>query len=298
VATLTKTADLAFTNFAYGWSPDQRPQDGDTLIANTGTVVQIAERLPNTTLDLGFSFDPTTSSYLPPPVFDMIGGTIGSVDVTTQTPAPGGAQINIFGHATIDSLALGATFAGDKATVNLAPHSRLTATFDGGSRSQLQVNGNPGAVLDNEGDSTVSIAHIVANVAGSGTWHDGGFGHMEFAGSVSRGQTIDLSGNAGLTIDHPDNFHAGIMLENGWGPGIGAPNILLAGVQGDSWTYRNDMLTIRSGGQVVDHLRISEAAGEAFQVTGSAAGTVLSGNFGSSAFFSQQASGIIAPATS
>jgi hypothetical protein len=58
------------------------------------------------------------------------------------------------------------------------------------------------------------------------------------------------------------------------------------------------MLTIRSGGQVVDHLRISEAAGEAFQVTGSAAGTVLSGNFGSSAFFSQQASGIIAPATS
>jgi hypothetical protein len=121
---------------------------------------------------------------------------------------------------------------------------------------------------------------------------------MEFAGSVGRGQTIDLSDNAGLTIDHPDKFHASIMLENGWGPGIGAPNIVLAGIQGDSWTYRNDLLTIRSGGHVVDRFRISEAAGEAFQVTGSAAGTILSGNFGSSADFSQQTSGIIAPATS
>lgn len=54
------------------------------------------------------------------------------------------------------------------------------------------------------------------------------------------------------------------------------------------------MLTIRSGGHAEDQLRISEAAGAAFQVADSAAGTVLSGNVDSSAYFSRQTSGIIA----
>ena len=169
------TLTNALTNFATGWSPHERPQHGDTLIANTGTVVQFGGRLPDTTLDLGFAFDSSTAGYLPPPTFDMIGGTM--VDVTTQTPDPAEARINVFGHATIDNLTLGVAFARDKAPVNIAPLSRLTTTIHSGLRSVLHVNGGPEALLDNEGDSVVSAAVIAANVVGSGS-SSGNFGRM------------------------------------------------------------------------------------------------------------------------
>ena len=297
MTTLTKIADLAFTNFAFGWSPNERPQDGDTLIANTGTVVQLGGRLPDTTLNLGFALGGTPTGYLPTPTFDMIGGTIGTVDVTTQTPDPSGAYINVFGHATIDDLTLGATFAGDRATVNIAPFSRLTTTINGGLRSNLQVSGGSGAVLDNEGHSTVNAATIAANVVGSGSW-SGGIGRMEFTSSVGAGQSIDLAPSVGLTIDNDKTFHALVSIEPGWGDGnIGRPDILLSGIHGDSWTYQNDMLKISNAGHTVGQLHIHDVGAEAFTVMDTAAGTSLVGNFGLPNE-PQQFAGTITPAMS
>ena len=72
-------------------------------------------------------------------------------------------------------------------------------------------------------------------------------------------------------IDKLGAFHAAVTIEQGWGPGIGLPDILLAGIHGDSWTYRNDMLVIRDAGQIVGQLRIHDAGSEAFTVADTAA---------------------------
>ena len=204
MSTLTKTGKFAFTNFAGGWSPNITPQNSDTLIANTGFVLQIGGQLPDTTLDLGSAFD--TNGALPPPVFDIVFGHIGTVDVTTQTPDLAGAQINVFGSSRIDKLTLGVSFAGDRATVNIEPFSKLTTTINGGSRSVLQVNGGTGAALDNEGSSTINFATIAANVVGSGSWSDSGFGHLSFLGRVASSQSVDLGGNAGIVHPTPRYF--------------------------------------------------------------------------------------------
>jgi len=85
--------------------------------------------------------------------------------------------------------------------------------------------------------------------------------------------------DSALNIDDPTGFHGLVNIEQGW---LGGPpsDILLAGVHGDSFTYRNDMLTVSSAGKVVDTLRIADPNG-VFSVSDTTSGTVISPVFSS-----------------
>ena len=111
-------------------------------------------------------------------------------------------------------------------------------------------------------------------LTGHGSWNDDGyFGNLSFEGTVGSRQTVDMNGATSLTIGDPTGFHGLVDIEQGWVGGY-ETNILLAGIHGDSFTYRHDMLTISSAGKVVDRLRIADPNG-AFSVSDTTAGTSI-----------------------
>ena len=120
-------------------------------------------------------------------------------------------------------------------------------------------------------------ATIAANVIGKGSWtENGGYPgsiHMSFEGYVGSGQTVNIASDSALNIDDPTGFHGLVNIEQGW---VGGPpdDILLAGIHGDSFTYRNDMLAISSAGKIVDTLRIADPNG-VFSVSAIPAGTSI-----------------------
>jgi hypothetical protein len=281
MATLTSNGRIADLNSSFGWTPAARPADGDTLQINSGIGVMFGGSMPDTTVALDRQFDTATATYQPPPQLILVGrDTLGTVDVTTVTPDPNGGVIDILGHSTIGLLDIAGPFPGGKATVNILPGSKLTTTITAEPRSQIHTFGG---TLDNEGDSQVSLAVISSQVTGKGSWSDG-FGHLEFASSVGSGQSVNLSGAAGMTIDQPFDFRALVNFEPGF-----VEDVLLEGIHGDGFTYDGSHLTIRSGGTVVDRLRLTEAPGVAFGVTDTANGIDIV-----RAFAPQQNSGAIA----
>jgi hypothetical protein len=275
----TATGAYALINFPYGWTPAGQPHNGDTFIVNSDTAIMLGGNFSASTVDL--SWNPGTSSVpqSPGPTLDLYGVThLGTVEVSGPSAlAP--ATINVLGSATIDHLDLQAGYPGHTLTVNSGSFSRLTTEYDGaGDRyAFLNVTGGVGSTLDNDGKSYVDAATIAANVIGNGSWtENGGYPgsvHMSFEGSVGPGQTVNLAGDSALSIDEPTGFHGLVNIEQGW---VGGPpdDILLAGIHGDSFTYRNDMLAVSSAGKVVDTLRITDPNG-VFSVSDTTAGTMI-----------------------
>jgi hypothetical protein len=190
------------------------------------------------------------------------------------------AAINISGN---DNLMLNDT--GSDVTVNLGSDAKLSGTFNmgpfhGETFGNLTVNGGTGSAFKNHGISVVvntEQATINADVIGKGSFvvaNQGGFlpgessrAKMEFGASVGSNQSVTDSGL--IIIDKPDQFSAKVtFLTSQATPLLPFPaEIDLIGLAtADSYTYRNDMLSIYSGKSVIDRLRLTDDTPYGFAV--------------------------------
>ena len=122
--------------------------------------------------------------------------------------------------------------------------------------TSLDISGGDHSRFINNGETTL---HGVGTVIGVDVGGIGAFdveyalprpspdfivpGSLEFAGRVSSGQTITVSGasislvpTARLLIDHPDEFHGKIDLQNS------SRTDLVGLAKADHWSYANDLL--------------------------------------------------------
>ena len=283
MTTRTATGPFSLINYGVGWDVGGTPANGDTFVVNTGTAIMVGGRFPSSTVDLGREFDTNTGTYLPNPNLVLFGNTdLGTIDVTTQTPDRSGAHLAVIGHATVGAIVVHGSPGGTELTGTLAPGSRLTTHFEGQPRTSINLTGG---TLDNEGSSVVGAATISSNIHGHGSFEVlGFFGSMHIEGSVSAGQSFKLDGVSNLTVDHPADFHATVDISD-LVPITGAINLL--GIHGDAWSYNNNLLSITSGGSVVEKLRLTEGS-QSFTVSNNTDGIVINPSFGP-----QQGSGLV-----
>jgi hypothetical protein len=209
--------------------------------------------------------------------------------------SPNGATVNVHGAAVIESIVYGSAFPTSPLTINIGSHSRLTETIHAGSRTNVEFVGiNHSSLLINDGPSFISSAMVDVDVGGHGSWDVSGLPgtKAEFTQKVGHGQTISLSGGADLIVDQLKEFKALVNIEEGWTGAAPPFGILLEGIHGDAFTYRDDVLRITSGHRTEGVLRLHEVGGERFSVTDTAAGIVIGGSGGSVAE-PQASSGII-----
>jgi hypothetical protein len=278
----TATGPFSFINYGVGWDVAGTPTNGDTFVVNTGTAIMVGGRFPDSTVDFGRAFNTNTGTYLPNPNLLMFGNTdLGTIDVTTQTPDRSGAHLTVVGHATVGAIVIHGSPSGTALTGNLAPGSRLTTHFEGQPRTGINLTGG---TLDNRGDSVVGAATISSNIAGHGSFEVlGFFGSLHVEGSVSAGQSVKLDGVSVLTVDHPADFHASVDISDL----VPSGSINLLGIHGDAWTYNNSRLSITSGSNVVEQLRLT-AGSHSFTVSDSSNGIVINPSLAP-----QQSSGLV-----
>ena len=141
-------------------------------------------------------------------------------------------------------------------TVNLADHSKWVGGFHAGVYGGGLLVQGPGQFANTSSIVGNGRATIDADVAGTGTFDVTsyrGSGRLEFMRSVSSGQSITVETNtyyAGgrtystLQVDQPESFGASVSL--GYG------EVILNALKADSYTFRNDLLSLYDGGNVVD----------------------------------------------
>jgi hypothetical protein len=263
------------------WSPAGVPQPGDSLtLGGFGRVVDITDdALAGDTLNVmaGLTQSPNTFNLSDHAVANLdLGTSYGSVTV-----------VNVSGRDTLSEN----QGVSNSVTVNLEANADLFGNFNSTRYSSLKISGAENATFHNNGSDNLdgTTATIDAKVAGTGTFNisfgpDASTGSVEFGGFVSRNQTVELTGGANppypirtskLTVDDPGQFHATVILHDY----SLADLVNLA--DADSWSYRNDMLSIRnSSGQVIDRVHIvsdspSTGGVNGLSVSKTAAGDVL-----------------------
>jgi hypothetical protein len=254
------------------WSPKGKPQPGDTLIANTPTPSTMnvsGDALAGNTLDVRGSLTINMS--------DNAVATVGD-----QLQASQFLDIHVAGTDTLTTMQqFQQWYASTKVTVELAPGANLTGSFllgAGGSSSpqtaSLTLTGAAGSTWHNENSvaqSAMGPMLINADVVGSGDIDINDGGYLELGKSVGAGQAIRVgpqvgSGGASLQIDAPNQFLASTELFNNG-------QIDLMGLAtADSYTYQNDMLSIFSGGSVIDTLHLHDSTSNGFVVEPPTAG--------------------------
>jgi hypothetical protein len=197
------------------------------------------------------------------------------------------AVVNLTGK---NSLALSNTRS--QVSVNLLHGARWDGTLNmgvgfGPTRGLTTVNGGPLAQWNNNGHSVIDnteTAVVNVGVVGTGTFDinaasplPSAMARMEFASYVGPGQSITDSGV--LVLDRPRLFagHVTLATVNDLGglapaPGAPAPSLLPAEIdlQGlanaDSYTFKNDMLSISSGNAVIDRLHLTDRTAHGFLI--------------------------------
>ncbi len=256
------------------WSGNERPQPGDDLVINSGTIHVLNDNLAGDVLTLG------SGPSAGPVTLDLDGGA--SVALSGQI-----YTVNVTGHDTL-------RFAGSAPyapTLNLANHASLVITDNQPNFiTNLQVSG-AGGTLVNNGSIGVITGTIAPALAGTGTWllasGRGGSGSLTLNGPVAAGQTFAMRGvqagthdfSAGLVINDPHDFH-GLIDILPPAAGTDSPAVVtLSHLLAISYDIRNDVLSLYDGASVVDTLRVSDAAGMPMAV-GSLAGGGVSVAFG------------------
>lgn len=246
---------------AASWSPTGPPQPGDHLVLSSGVAFELGGDLAGDTLTIG-------PSTLGTPEFHS--ATFIMVDATAKVDvlSPGGgsetdATLVELGRDRLDLTLTAGKLGVAKADIFLAPgaHVAGTLTTEQGGGHSITIAGGPGSTFANEG-STLSFgsAKIEVPVTGAGSWAVGGFGGLEFDSSVGRGQVVTLVGEDTLTINAPHRFH-GTVDNNGYG------TIDLNNLVADSYSYKNDMLSLWEQGKVVDTLRLASVNGVSVEPT-------------------------------
>jgi hypothetical protein len=146
----------------------------------------------------------------------------------------------------------------------LAENSHWVGGFvvtDQGGPATLIVNGGKNATFENAGvpgrsgsidEGQATAVEFNTDITGRGqmTFTNGAL-LQDISGSVSAGQTINLEGPTPsfAVLYEPKDFHGLIDL------GMGQVDLL--GLKADSYTYKNDLLSIFNGKTVVDTLRLA-----------------------------------------
>jgi hypothetical protein len=269
------------------WSSGTSPMPGDNLFVEGGSTLNVRDNnLQGDPLNLA----PGGSG---PVTLNMSSGAQVSVIDTESSDA---VVANIQGHGTlgVDVDVAPVEFrSGAPVTVNLADHATVDGTFHM-QLTGLTISGGDHAKFINDGATVLKGAGAVigVDVGGTGTFDVGSAlphpspqfiasGSLEFAGRVSSGQIITVSGasisvvpTARLLIDRPDEFHGKINLQNS------SRTDLVGLARADHWSYANDLLSIsNAGGKVIDTLRVaSDALGSGIHglaVSKTSAGDVL-----------------------
>jgi hypothetical protein len=269
------------------WSSGTSPMPGDNLFVEGGSTLNVRDNnLQGDPLNLA----PGGSG---PVTLNMSSGAQVSVIDTESSDA---VVANIQGHGTlgVDVDVAPVEFrSGAPVTVNLADHATVDGTFHM-QLTGLTIFGGDHAKFINDGATVLKGAGAVigVDVGGTGTF-DVGFalpnpspqyissGYLEFAGRVSNGQTITVSGasislvpTARLVIDRPDEFHGKVDLHNS------SLTDLVGLAQADHWSYASDLLSIRNAcGNVIERLHVvSDTLGvgiHGLSVSRTSAGDVL-----------------------
>lgn len=208
------------------WSPGSLPQPGGTITMGNGTINVADNALDGATLSLA---------------------------------GAGNAAINLSGEEHL-SIVDGYPPPHPIGTVNLAANSHWVGGFSAdyyGPGFLVQGDG----AFANTHSSVYGIDAVVnADVVGSGefdVWSSHGNGKLEFMRSVAPGQAVDVYtdvfysrgyASSTLQVDRPDTFQAGVSL--GYG------EVVLKGLAADSYSFRDDLLSLYANGGKVDSVAL------------------------------------------
>lgn len=254
------------------WSPNAVPQPGDTLYI-TGSLDAVP---PNGTINVaGNDLAGDTLIAGSVPTHSIV--TINLSHDATLNLATLEQGVIVIPQSTTINLTGGATITGDTLaayttqTINIG-HGNLTLdnlTTAGPAPNpvygdSVTVNSAGGALrlIGSAGEGSGATIAVNASTIGMGTFDDAG--SLTFTNSVAHGITVDIDAGT-LSLNEPTRFLANADLTAGV---IDLNNLAKA----DSYTYKNDMLSIYSGGRIIDHLRLTTTS--AFTVEKTSAGGV------------------------
>ena len=245
------------------WLAPNAPQPGAALYMSGGTMNVANDALAGDTVYLqGNGFNPPASS-----TFNLS----GQVDMNLV----GGDYPSGYGPATI----------------NLADNTQWTGGLSAGPYgSGMTVQGT--GQFSNTSSYVDNAVTVNADVTGAGTIAVSGshaVARLEFMQGVSSGQSISVDGYADygdfgtVVVDNPAGFSGSVTL--GYG------EVMLKGIQADSYSLRNGVLSLYSGQDVVDSIKLSVPAAPpgqngpvSFGVSQTGAGVIIhaDGNAGGS----------------
>jgi hypothetical protein len=279
------------------WNTDTVPHPGDALLVTTfnvrgndlaGDPIMIGTGTGNgviLTANLTNHAIMTASMFNSVSTFNLSQNS--ALDLTVYTGSGAGVDLTTVNMKGTNTFVL--TDHTSNATVNLAAGARWNGTFDMGTFfgvgfGNLTVNGDNRSTFNNNGHSVVNNTESVVlntDVTGRGSFdvtNNGpgnfAFGNplakMEFVRSVGANQSITASGQ--VQIDEPNLFRASITLKTPPTSSFGVPSPLPAEIDlmglatADSYTYKNDMLSIYSGKSAINRLHLSDQTLHGFVV--------------------------------
>jgi len=282
------------------WSTGKVPQSGDFLqvqfSAQPYTMNVSGNNLSGDTVRTFNANFTANLSHSATMVANLVTSSVGTfnlsqhstLDLSLISGFHVGVNTAIINMSGADTLTLHNTDS--QVTVNLLSGSRWNGNLDAGqffgvTFGKTTVNGGPHSSFNNNGHSVIyntEQAVINTDVVGVGTFdvsNQGARGNldplpnsiarMEFAGSVGPNQSISNSGL--LVIDWPNQFSGHVYLSTFDGgtptnPLFPAEIDLMRLATADSYTYKNDMLSIFSGKSVIDQLHLTDKTIHGFVV--------------------------------
>lgn len=178
-------------------------------------------------------------------------------------PGYGTGTINVFGR---DNLTIIEDSSPGGVAINLEQGARLSGTFVS-PLFELSMSGAEHSVFLNNGASFIGTysTRLDVDVAGKGSMTilpstgSAGRDHLEFVKAVGSHQSI-LDGGV-VQVDSPNQFRASVTLTSAFS------EVDLVGLAtADSYTFKNDMLRIFSGNNVIDTLRLTDQTPYGFDV--------------------------------
>ena len=230
---------------------------GDSLGMVAGTMEIVGNALAGNTLKLGQAQGTNTSS-----VTLLNNNAPANLEVVAQATQSLAIRAGRTGEIGADTLNLRNDYPGSaNATISIDAKTVLTANFNL-VFSTLAVSGPVDSALVNTGTSVIagSTAVFHEQVAGTGAFTidsaQSRAGSVEFGGAVSAGQTVAVSSDPGrdvtstVKVDAPATFKGLVNLH------ANAELDLVGLANADSYTLRNDILTLYAGDTVLDAIRV------------------------------------------
>lgn len=147
-------------------------------------------------------------------------------------------------------------------TIGIPRHDVLRGDFS--ITGDTTING-PGRFDPNSFEDT---GNVTINAVTLGGTINAGRGNMTFTNRVDHGTTVNLTPQATITIEHPQEFQGTIGFVNNVGiNGPSAEFVDLVGLANAAeYSLKNDLLTIRSAdGKAIDQLHLTDSVASRIQ---------------------------------